>query len=1489
MPLPGGATDKIGNRYELRWTVQCLIDILDERLDRITIEQPGEEGKGAEFWVEVNGVREHWQIKRHQGRSGAWTLANLQEAGILHWMQSKLVDPEAKCCFASTSDAVQLRELAENAKQAASWEDFDKCFLSSGDRRKYFECLLALWPECSQEQVFDYLNRITVRTKDEVSLREDLHRHLVYLVEQDSTTTADVLLGLALDSIHLPLTNSQIWAHLQEKSIKRRQWDKDPHLRAAVDRTTSHYVEPAKAAYIAGNVIPRDELETAISALRKNRIVLIEAQAGGGKTAITAQITEQLQRAGTPVLAFRLDRLEPCTFPEDVGRQLNLPGSPANVLAAVANGQPSLLVIDQLDTVSSVSGQYPGFYDCIDEILRQALLHPKVTLLLSCRKFDMENDSRLRQLKTRDDCVVIQVGLLSEDLIRRSVSDMGSDPSRLTHKQLDLLRIPLHLKLLTPDCLEFENSQDLFDQYWYAKRRAVAEKRSGIDNWTRVIDCICDYMSKEQVLFAPDVVVDDYLIDAETMASQGILVCENRVYAFFHAAFFDYAFARRFVAHGSDILDLLRQGEQHLFRRAQVRQTLLYERRASLKCYPYHVASLLESPEIREHIREVTLDFLAALDDPSEDEWSILNTVAAETNIGKLNRVWKTIRRSQGWFQLLASTGVIQNWLAGNDETHQDMALRLLIGVEHTCADKVAELLEPYVSASSEWLDRVTNVMRLGDPSKGRRFFELFLKLIDAGALDDRSDVDFWFKIEPLSESHADWACEAILKYFHRGYALSNIGDISDPFNDDNGTIRDGHDAEAILDTVATKEPVKFLEEILPLILSTMERTAVTEDGPPWQDSVWRFRHRGRRYRLSEQVLHAVEIALSVLADERPLDFARLTEQLHGYEYETAQFLLMRAYTVSGHRYADQAIQFLLDDPNRLQIGYIMDYPSGAAIELIKAVSHHSSPEKRERLEELLLSYYPDWELRRGNKTKYQGLSQFDLLRAIDPSIRSPRVVKRLSKWSKKFRDESVQPRPPIPPSIGGPVQSPVPNVDELTDEEWLVEIQRHSNENEIEITERGIIGGVRQLAPEFERVAQRQPERFAELALRLPDDTHPYYFESILRAISGVAIDLDKLVAVCCRCHQLPGRPCGRWIHRPIASAADKHLPDAVLDIVAWYATESPDPEPIVLQGDDSNDSLSPDDIHTYGVNTVRGSAAESVGRLIYAKPERLGYFLPTLKMMVADPSIAVRSCVAQTLISVFRHDHQTATELFRELCDTKDELLSTYFVERFISYAVRDEITLLEPILRRMMGSTLEPVGIAGARQACIAALVHEECRHLAEACLSGSEAHRLGAAEVFSANLGIVDYRSYSEECLIRLFDDESDRVRAEASSCFGELSDCNLSGYGTLIERFAVSKSVPSQVWSPLYALKNSCTKIPESACLIVEAFLNRVGKDANDIQTAAAHNTEMAVELLGRIYNQSSNESTRSLCLDLIDKAIVLGFDRAGKLLTEYDR
>ena len=102
MPLPGGLSDKIGNRYEDRWTVRCVFDVLDNKAEAIRLEPPSADDDGVEFWVQYADRIEYHQCKRQRTREGVWNLTALGAAGVLSAFLSKLSDPQSDCVFVST-------------------------------------------------------------------------------------------------------------------------------------------------------------------------------------------------------------------------------------------------------------------------------------------------------------------------------------------------------------------------------------------------------------------------------------------------------------------------------------------------------------------------------------------------------------------------------------------------------------------------------------------------------------------------------------------------------------------------------------------------------------------------------------------------------------------------------------------------------------------------------------------------------------------------------------------------------------------------------------------------------------------------------------------------------------------------------------------------------------------------------------------------------------------------------------------------------------------------------------------------------------------------------------------------------------------------------------------------------------------------------------------------------------------------------------------
>ncbi|MBD3309005.1 hypothetical protein GF348_21670, partial [candidate division KSB3 bacterium] len=329
--------------------------------------------------------------------------------------------------------------------------------------------------------------------------------------------------------------------------------------------------------------------------------------------------------------------------------------------------------------------------------------------------------------------------------------------------------MPLHLKLFAEIVHERELQQvnfttvnDLYGVFWEEKQRRIRRRLGHACRWTDVIDTLCDYMSQQQQqdLFVPVDILDKFQEDVDAMVTEHVLILikDNKEYAFFHHSFFDYAFARRFFARGYRLINWLQEGEQHLFRRSQIRQILIYSRgRESQPSSQYinDLQNLLTNRNVRFHIKHVVFALLKEVSDPMEEEWEILFTLLKDESYGLSRWAWYTIANSAAWFQLLdAQLDLISTWLQGEDEEWVQRAFFLLARVQEHFPDRCAELVEPYVGRSERWNERFVQLVQVAyieaEIGSGRKFFDLFLRLIDEGILDNVgkhsqiSDRDVW-------------------------------------------------------------------------------------------------------------------------------------------------------------------------------------------------------------------------------------------------------------------------------------------------------------------------------------------------------------------------------------------------------------------------------------------------------------------------------------------------------------------------------------------------------------------------------------------------------------------------------------------------------------------------------------------------------------------------------------------------------------------------
>ena len=205
-------------------------------------------------------------------------------------------------------------------------------------------------------------------------------------------------------------------------------------------------------------------------------------------------------------------------------------------------------------------------------------------------------------------------------------------------------------------------------------------------------------------------------------------------------------------------------------------------------------------------------------------------------------------------------------------------------------------------------------------------------------------------------------------------------------------------------------------------------------------------------------------------------------------------------------------------------------------------------------------------------------------------------------------------------------------------------------------------------------------------------------------------------------------------------------------------------------------------------------------------------------------------------------------------------------------------------------MLRSSEPEVREAGARLACISALLHESAADLADEALhSGHARSRLGIAQVAAANVAAPEHRVWCETRLATLFDDPDADVRGEAASCFDRFPDEVLDTCGALIESFCNSPAFGDASFPLLNALEHTRGRLPGMACMVCERYFGRADDEAWDPRTVRFAGAHTVVKLIFRTYQQHQNDEWTSRALDLIDRLCLEDVASIGNEFDEFER
>lgn len=1494
MPRTGGEADKLGDFYEGIWTVDGVLDLLSGDAVSLQVEPfDKSEAEGIEFVKHLaNGTIEYHSVKR-QKIGLAWSLADLTKPNpggrsVLVDLFSKLaLNPSARCVFVSQTGANELLELCERARRCATPSDFKKQLKESKSLAERFQARVL--PLCSREPSVA-LDRLK-RTRAVAFEQQELLRRVAQKVAQwiyrpdggevQSDSIRRLLAEFVINRLGQVLSKPDVLHELESNGFHLKVWAGDRSLVSRIAEWNERCLASIRRGFINGQAIPREEATRAVERLTSSdgpKAQLLVGGAGFGKSCVTHEAVELLLKSGVPVLYIRLDNLPHILTTADLGRKLDFPASPAIVLAGLASGQRCVLVIDQLDALSIVSGRNEFLWQVFHQLVAEAKEVPQMRLLLVCRSFDFHHDQRLRELGGEGGIAAkIELSLLSVEQVHLAVRFAGGNPERLNERQIALLRVPFNLQLFLQgdpkSYTSFRSMKDLFDRYWDRVSESVIPKLKNPNAWNECIAALANALGDGDSS-APSDIFDSHSTDAQMMASEGVFIQENRRCRFFHESFGDYAFARQFVREGRDLIQFLTVtgGEQHLYRRTQVRQILTYERDRDRKSYITTLQKLLSEPKVRLHIKKLALEWLSQLEDPQKDELQLLETLLNDAVLGPhaFAALWENV----SWFDLLQRLRAWEKLLT-NDRWSNGCIRMLSLGrMMEMRSAVIAGLLAPYRKDMPNWRERFMALFQFGQVHHSREMFDLTLSLVDDGFFDDLSSRDNLI-VHNLCEHRADYAVEFIAKYLDRLCAIAQNAGETNPFSDNEKkrAIRD-HEIRA----AAEKAPLLFIQQIAPRLEKIVVANATPEENGWIADKIWRWLTLGAEHDMDDALLFSTARTLNAVADSDPEAIAKFTNHWESFHHRTIRFILFRTWAGNGVFFGNKAAAYLVEHPETLKFGYAFgintDGNLTAAIsrELIEAISPHCNDSSHSRLEETISAMG----VATGQDAAKQRAVAYTLLKSLQENRLGPNSLAMLRKLEKEFTNVSVE-KPRVRKSIFRERAGSNADFSKLSDQQWieLLETRREGDGGELNQVLPEDITAV--LGP-LNSQARSDPKRFASLALRMGDKVPGIYFSSILDALTPSQGDTPPLDAETCfkvitRLHQVPGHPCGRAICGAIYRIAEQNLPIEIVDIIGYYALHDPNPGP-------NDETGSGKDLTNHAINTIRGSAVDAMARLLFAHRDFAGKMLPIIEKVSQDASPSVRAVTIHVLLALLNIDRDSAVRFFLSICE-EPRIWGSHHVDEFLYYATFTHYSRLQPLLRQMVASEDEDARRDASRQICLAAFNHAEAEADLSTVLTGDQVCRQSAAQIYAENHLHQPIRDVCEQHLKALFDDPEANVRTAAGYWVDRLDAITGAGDWKFLLQFVESTAFEQEPGMCLHQL-NELSKIPSDVVLRIADRAVELTKPEMTVPSAKTFRfAGYTPTLVVRLYHQTDDESVQIRCLDLIDSMLALGWNEAA--------
>lgn len=438
----------------------------------IYFEQPDEANEGFEFSIYKSSGNEYYQAKKYQKN---WTCGSLCKNNIIKNFYRKIKqDKNTKCIFLSFTNS-PIQELIDRAKRAYDFKTFYLSFLNENLKADIEvlqkEICSIDFPDFYYGQInnpenkeikqnieillYHFLNSIEYRVIDIQTIKQYNCLLIASLFETPTIDSiSDGLFRFSQENYNKKYSKAELINYL---TTEKQYEFKNYSLNNSIIQKINEYVEDfinTNDYFYKNYKIERQEIEQILKALdctNSKKFIFVTGNAGSGKSIILKEAAKYCNSNKIQILPIDIRNYDNINNIDELGECIfNKKESPVTILQNLSRNEKSIIIIDQLDSISTVSGRNINKWQIVEKLLNSSKAYDNLKVIIACRSFDLEKDSRLNNFKrtNQEQIAEIDTSKLPEKQVKEALLNLGFDEKNINSKTIELFSIPIHLKLL---------------------------------------------------------------------------------------------------------------------------------------------------------------------------------------------------------------------------------------------------------------------------------------------------------------------------------------------------------------------------------------------------------------------------------------------------------------------------------------------------------------------------------------------------------------------------------------------------------------------------------------------------------------------------------------------------------------------------------------------------------------------------------------------------------------------------------------------------------------------------------------------------------------------------------------------------------------------------------------------------------------------------------------------------------------------------------